>query len=1537
LPTGLWGNTGIYQNGYLYVVGGTDQLSATSAINTVYYSKRIGIGGEISSFTATTPLSDNRNGHGMVCYNDMLIVTGGFDNSGNKTNTVFHTSLNIDGTCGTWNSAANLPSSVSNHGNICNNGLISVIGGETSSGLSDEVYYANIDDFPALTWNLSADLLYEARKDGSAYFSNGQIVYSGGENISAQPIHNTRYATLNLTGDKVHKGSFLSNPFFQLGEERDITSLTYNMTFDEILNNYDLIYRLAGSDQLWGDWVEVGQDNPALVGEQMQYVQYLIKFDGSDDDNIVLHDLTVNISGNTQLSGNLNGMDTLKLEHSPYWATGSISFTGGTHYIEPGVTILFSPNTGLEIGQANMVFNGTEENPIILTSYSDESGLWNGVYFNSSSNNGVASVLNYVTIEKAGAGSWNANLYCVSTNEPQINNSTFRLADGNGITLNDADLSIANSVISNTTENGCYILNSSPSFSNTEFLSNGVAGVHFADVISNPNFFNCNIDGNYFGIYYPSPNSSFPVISGISSYNNTISGIAIGGGTISSDQTWPFNLLGYAVVGDVTIAKKDSHARLTIMPGNTIYFDTLVKLQVGQYEYYLKEYGGELYAIGTADSTITFTSINGQPGGWNGIYFHNNSDSFGSTSELKHCIIQNGNSYNIKCEQTIQPGIDNCVINNSNKYDIYAQDPNSVPHITASTSTVYVDGGTQSINKTWYNFGDGDYIILNDIIVAKKNDKVTLTIQPGITIKADTSALLQIAQYVYYLKEYGGELFAEGTADSLITFTSRNGLVGGWDGIYFHYNSNSFGSTSSLKFCTIEKGNNFNIKSSGSDQPQIDNCTINNTNGYDIWAVAPNDVQHVTNTISTLYVGEGVQSWNKTWWNFGGEYVILGNIIVAKQNSFSTLTIEPGNIINFDSGIQFQVGQYAYYMKYYGGEIIAKGTLDSTIIFRSLENTPGNWNGFYFHEFADNYGGLSSFEYCIVDGAAANNLYCHNTNNLHFEHVTFINSAGNGVHLYNSSPYLKLCQVVNNDSIGVKLTGSSNPVIGDTLGLGCDIYGNGEYGIYNATGNLISAKNNFWNSTDSTEIAGRIFDYYNNASYGIVEFMPVATTSYFDNHPPDKFNLISIPDYGATSDQSPAFTWEITTDANGDTVTYYYYYTDDSTWNSNLLKSEELSSPNYTIPVTLTGGKWYWWRVKATDGFLSRYSNQTWRFAVSLPPSVPEVIVPPNGTLMHDSDYLSWVLSSDPDVGDYVSHYHIQIDDDTDFSSPAIDMTGINADTKSSSISLRINELTNYLSLENKTYYWRVSAIDGFGIESDFSDGTNHFLYQLKVYLKVYLEGPYTGSDMSTSLNTLDLLPLLQPYNTSPWNYMEYESVTVIPNNQVVDWVLIQFRSTPGDPSMATNATTIFTKAAFLLADGSIVDLDGISPFEFPVSFDDNTYVVIYHRNHLPIISAYGLSVGSEKYEYDFSLGSSRVYGGSAGYNNLGSGVWGMAGGNADANKIINESDIDDVWSVEAGNPGYLQSDFNWDAEANNRDKDDVLVPNIGKESQVPE
>ena len=1700
LPQVLWGLEVAFHNGYIYVVGGTNLATDNSALNTVYYSKITGMAGELSSFVATNTLPDARNGHSLVSYGGNLILTGGYDNAGTKQVDVYYASLNLDGTCGTWTGTTSLSTAVSNHSSTCNNGLITVIGGETTGGLSDEIYYANINDLPSLSWTLSPELLYEARKDGVAYTGNGQVIFAGGENNSTLPIHNTRYATVTLSTDRIHNGIFISYPFTQLGEERDIETLTYNITYNATYNNYDLIYRLAGSDGLWGDWIEMNQDNPAVIGQHMQYLQYMIKFDGADDDNVILHDMTINISGYTQLSGNLNAIDTLKFENSPFWVTGNISFTGGTHVVEAGVEIHFSPNTGLEIGQANMSFEGIAVDPILLTSYSSEAGVWNGVYFNTNSDNGVSSVMTYVNIEKAGYGTWNANLYCDNTNEPFISNSTFQLAEGNGIRLNNSDLSIQDCELISNSENGIYIQNSNPSLNSTDISLNNNAGVYLADLSSNPNYLDCSLTDNYFGVFYPTANTSFPPISGITTYSNVISGIAMAGADITSDQHWAYNPFGYAVIGDVLIVKKNSKVRLTIAPGNTIYFDTLSQLQVGNYVYYLNDYGGELYAVGTTDSLITFTSINGQPGGWDGIFFHYNSDSFTSESELKNCVIQNGSSYNVKCDRTLQPRIDSCMINNSAGMDIYIQDPNSVPHITASTTTVYVDGGTQSIDKTWYNFGGGDYVILNDIIVAKKDSKATLTIQPGITVRADTSALLQIAQYLHYLNHYGGELYAEGTADSLITFTSRNGLVGGWDGIYFHYHSDSYGSSSSLKYCTIENGKNFNIKSSGSaepridnctitnsdgydihaaapndvqhitntistvyvgggtqsinktwynyggdytiltdyiiakqndtarltiepgitvyidtnamiqvahylhyqnnfggelyaegnadslitftsrnglidgwdgiffhynsdafgsesslkyciiengnnynirsdgsSEPRIDNCTINNTNGYDIYATSPNDVQHVTNTISTLYVGAGTQSIDKTWYNFGGEYVVVGDIIVAKQNTFSTLTIQPGNTIRIDTSIIIQVGNYIHYLNNYGGEIIAEGTHDSLIIFQPRDLITGDWDGIYFHYNADNYGSNSSFEYCIIEGGANYNMYLSETNLVNFEHVTLTNSGLSGIRLNNSSPYLKLCQVINNDSIGILLQGSSHPVIGDTLGWGCDIHGNGDFGIYNSTGNLIHAKNNFWNTMDSTTIAGQVFDYYDNGAYGIVEFMPPSAISYFDNHAPEEFNLLSLANNYVTTNQSPPFTWEVPIDINGDELAYYFYYTDDETWSTNVTASGELTNPIYSIPETLTGGKWYWWKVKATDGFLSKYSNQVWTFAVSLPPITPTPIVPSNGSQLRENDYLVWLTTTDPDVGDVVSHYRLQLDDDPLFLSPEVDTNGILVDGKASSLSMQIHSLPGYENLLNKNYYWRVSATDGFGIESDFSDGSNYFLYLMDIEFKVFLEGPYNSGIMSNDLNTQGLLPLTQPYNSAPWNYMEVVGVSEIPNADVIDWLLLEFRSTVGDASTATADMVIHRMPVFVSYDGTITDLSGSSIFEIPISFDDNTYLVVYHRNHLEIMTANPLSPLYGSYNIDLSTSYTQIYGGLNGYSELGTGVWGMSSGDADADGQIDVTDKNPHWAGQVGTTGYLQEDFDMNSQIDNQDKNDKWVENEGKGSQIPE
>jgi hypothetical protein len=83
----------------------------------------------------------------------------------------------------------------------------------------------------------------------------------------------------------------------------------------------------------------------------------------------------------------------------------------------------------------------------------------------------------------------------------------------------------------------------------------------------------------------------------------------------------------------------------------------------------------------------------------------------------------------------------------------------------------------------------------------------------------------------------------------------------------------------------------------------------------------------------------------------------------------------------------------------------------------------------------------------------------------------------------------------------------------------------------------------------------------------------------------------------------------------------------------------------------------------------------------------------------------------------------------------------------------------------------------------------------------------------------------------SYWSYNGAESVTSIPNNDIVDWVLVSLRNE------IEKSSTVERRAAFLINDGTIVDIDGTSALSFPVA-PGNYYIVLEHRNHLSIMSS---------------------------------------------------------------------------------------------------
>jgi hypothetical protein len=207
------------------------------------------------------------------------------------------------------------------------------------------------------------------------------------------------------------------------------------------------------------------------------------------------------------------------------------------------------------------------------------------------------------------------------------------------------------------------------------------------------------------------------------------------------------------------------------------------------------------------------------------------------------------------------------------------------------------------------------------------------------------------------------------------------------------------------------------------------------------------------------------------------------------------------------------------------------------------------------------------------------------------------------------------------------------------------------------------------------------------------------------------------------------------------------------------------------------------------------------------------------------------------------------------------------------------------------------------------------------VNLTAFLEGPFVTTEMTTALNSSGHLPLTQPYNVSPWNYSGGETVASIPNTNIVDWVLIELRETPGDASSAIPSTMLDKKAGFILKNGSVVDLDGSSPLEFDISVTENLFAIVYHRNHLGIMSAYPLTLFGHVYSYNFTSGMGTVLGEQNGHCEIAPGIWGMMAGDANGDGEVDNKDKNDIWKIQMGSAGYLNGDFDMNGQVEMSDK----------------
>lgn len=222
-----------------------------------------------------------------------------------------------------------------------------------------------------------------------------------------------------------------------------------------------------------------------------------------------------------------------------------------------------------------------------------------------------------------------------------------------------------------------------------------------------------------------------------------------------------------------------------------------------------------------------------------------------------------------------------------------------------------------------------------------------------------------------------------------------------------------------------------------------------------------------------------------------------------------------------------------------------------------------------------------------------------------------------------------------------------------------------------------------------------------------------------------KLNLISPLDSAVVPTQRPTFLWNTARDTAARVASYTVFLADNQFF-SPTDTSPPLPDTSWQVPSNLTIQGTYYWKVRAiTPGHDTAFSIETRSFRVDAPPTAPTDISPPSGSDISMYDYLVWLESTDPDPGDQVS-YQVQIDDNSDFSSPEVDQNGVNASTLAQSVvrgpwgplgnamAIPLSHFADHDNLKDDSlYYWRLRAVDNHGGVSAYTSGQRKFYLNL--------------------------------------------------------------------------------------------------------------------------------------------------------------------------------------------------------------------------------
>lgn len=205
----------------------------------------------------------------------------------------------------------------------------------------------------------------------------------------------------------------------------------------------------------------------------------------------------------------------------------------------------------------------------------------------------------------------------------------------------------------------------------------------------------------------------------------------------------------------------------------------------------------------------------------------------------------------------------------------------------------------------------------------------------------------------------------------------------------------------------------------------------------------------------------------------------------------------------------------------------------------------------------------------------------------------------------------------------------------------------------------------------------------------------------------------------------PNFDWEAVDGATG-----YTLQVSKNAAFTQIVHSKTVAAPitAYTPTLDLPGGMMLYWRVKANGANPSDWSEVR-SFTSGNPPSVPVLLSPANNALITNyTPCVDWAMSLVPPGAPDFREYGIQVDDDPDFSSPAIEV-GIGGQ----GFHMYCVDESHKLA-PNTKYYWRVNA---WNVNSEYSGWSAVRSFRTAVTPPTLLS-PANGADLLSNRPTFD-------------------------------------------------------------------------------------------------------------------------------------------------------------------------------------------------------